>query len=37
MGRIARENCAASEGDHPTPVPADQARKELIYPAGLWN
>lgn len=37
MGRIARENCVASEGDHPTPVPADQARKELIYPAGLWD
>ena len=37
LGRIARENCAESEGDHPTPVPADQARKELIYPAGLWK
>jgi hypothetical protein len=37
MGRISRENCAASEGDHPAPVPADQARKELIYPDGMWD
>lgn len=37
MGRIARENCAASEGDHPAPVPADKSRKELIYPVGTWD
>ena len=37
MGRIAQENGAESEGDHPTPVPADQARKELVYPADTWN
>ena len=37
LGRIARENCAESEGDHSAPVPADQGRKELVYPAGLWK
>jgi hypothetical protein len=37
MGRIARENCAASEGNHPSPLPADHGRTELVYPNGMWD
>jgi hypothetical protein len=37
MGRIATENCAASEGDSPDPVRADHGRTELVYPHGTWD
>ena len=37
MGRIATENCAASEGDSPDPVPTDHGRTELVYPHGTWD
>ena len=37
IGRISTENCANSEGDTPTKVPADHARQILVYPDGFWH
>lgn len=36
MGRLARESCAATEGE-PDPVPKGMLRHTLVYPTGTWN
>lgn len=37
QGRVARENCADSEGPTPDPVDAGYDRREIVFPDGTWR
>jgi hypothetical protein len=37
QGRVARENCAESEGPTADPVDEGYERTEIVYPPGIWR
>lgn len=37
QGRVARENCADSEGPTPDPVDEGYDRVEIVFPPGIWR
>ena len=37
QGRVARENCAESEGATPDPLEEGYQRAEIVYPPGTWR
>lgn len=37
QGRVARENCAESEGAKPDPIDGGYERTEMVFPPGAWR